>query len=212
MVPLSSTALEVLTALNSAQEQEGIHTGQRDVSGARRVLSKKRFDADFEAMASWLPVEWVFPSASSTGHLSGDVLADAMLRLSARLEFSGGAVRPHDARRTFSATAERLGISKLVVDRVLQHSLGKVGDTYFVGDDAETRRKAHALVDEHWTASGRAYQLSLCQLSAVPRTPLPLVERPLRVARHSCVVRARSTISTAHPKVPYIRPLSLPGR
>jgi len=95
---------------------------------------------------------WVFPSSSNAGHLSGDVLADAMLRLSARLQLPGGAVRPHDARRTFTAAAERLGISKLVLDRVLQHSLGKVGDAYFVGDDAETRRQAHELVDANWTA------------------------------------------------------------
>ena len=61
-------------------------------------------------------------------------------------------MRPHDARRTFTAAAERLGVSKLVVDRVLQHSLGKVGDTYFVGDDVETRRKAQELVDANWAA------------------------------------------------------------
>jgi len=95
---------------------------------------------------------WVFPSSSAAGHLTGDVLADALKRLSARLELPGGPVRPHDARRTFTAAAERLGVSKLVVDRVLQHSLGKVGDTYFVGDDAETRRTAHELVDANWTA------------------------------------------------------------
>jgi integrase len=95
---------------------------------------------------------YVFPSASKGGHLTGDVLADAMLRLSGRLELPGGAVRPHDARRTFSAAAERLGLSRLVIDRVLQHSLGRVGDAYLVGDDAETRRQAHVMVDAHWTA------------------------------------------------------------
>jgi integrase len=108
--------------------------------------------AVLETLKASAATAWVFPSRSRTGHLSGDVLADAMLRLSSRIQLPGGAVRPHDARRTFTATAERLGISKLVVDRVLQHSLGKVGDTYFVGDDAETRRKAHELVDALWTA------------------------------------------------------------
>jgi len=97
---------------------------------------------------------WVFPSASAGGHLTGDVLADAMKRLSARLELPGGPVRPHDARRTFAIAAERLGFSQRVIDRVLQHSLGKVRGTYQPehGEDWETRRKAHELVDANWTA------------------------------------------------------------
>jgi integrase len=80
---------------------------------------------------------------------------DALGRLtkSGRIELPGGEVHPHDARRTFTAAAERLGVSKLVIDRVLQHSLGKVGDTYFVGDDAETRRKAHEAVDDAWAVA-----------------------------------------------------------
>ncbi len=75
-----------------------------------------------------------------------------MLRLSSRLEFLGGPVRPHDARRTFGNTAINLKVDRLVVERCLQHSLGKVGDTY-LGDTVEQlRRLAHELVDAHWTA------------------------------------------------------------
>ncbi len=75
-----------------------------------------------------------------------------MLRLSSRLEFPGGPVRPHDARRTFGNTAINLKVDRLVVERCLQHSLGKVGDTY-LGDTVEQlRRLAHELVDAHWTA------------------------------------------------------------
>ena len=95
---------------------------------------------------------WVFPSASAAGHLSGDVLADAMKRLSTRLQLPGGPVRPHDARRTFGNTAINLKVERLVVERCLQHSLGKVGDTY-LGDTVERlRREAHERVDEHWTS------------------------------------------------------------
>lgn len=119
VVPLSTTAVDVLNALKQARIGDS---------------------------------PYVFASASKVGHLTGDVYADAMKRLSARLNLPGGEVHPHDARRTFTAAAERLGISKLVVDRVLQHSLGKVGDTYFVGDEAETRRSAHERVDANWTA------------------------------------------------------------
>ena len=117
VVPLSETAVAVLTALK--QSAKG---------------------------------EWVFPSASSAGHLSGDVYADAMARLSARLELPGGPVRPHDARRTFANTAINLRVEQLVVERCLQHKLGGEGETY-LGDSVEQRRReAHALVDAHWTA------------------------------------------------------------
>jgi integrase len=109
---------------------------------------------------------WVFPSASSTGHLSGDVLADAMLRLRARLELPGGPVRPHDARRTFANTAINLKVDRLVVERCLQHSLGKVGDTY-LGDTVEQlRRSAHELVDAHWTAIRTATPAKVMTLRA----------------------------------------------
>ena len=117
VVPISSTALEVLSALYGRCGDS----------------------------------PWVLPSESAAGHLTGDVLADALKRLNARLGLPGGPVWPHDARRTFTAAAERLGVSKLVVGGVLQHSLGKVGNTYFVGDDAETRRKATSW----WTRTGQ---------------------------------------------------------
>ncbi len=89
------------------------------------------------------------------GHISGDVYADAMMRLTrkgGRIQLPGGQVRPHDARRTFASTATRLGVERYVVERILQHSLGKVSDTYLVDDSLERRRAAHILVDEHWAA------------------------------------------------------------
>ena len=95
---------------------------------------------------------FVLPSESKAGHLTGDVYADALHRLTQRLELAGGPVRPHDARRTFAATATRLGVERYVVDKALQHSLGKIGDTYLVDDSLDRRRAAHVLVDEHWTA------------------------------------------------------------
>lgn len=105
---------------------------------------------------------YVFPTASAGGHLTGDVYADALMRLTrpreggARIPLPGGRVRPHDARRTFATTATRLGVQELIVQRCLQHSRGKVTDTYFVaGSDFEVRREAHQRVDDYWvTARG----------------------------------------------------------
>jgi integrase len=99
--------------------------------------------------------EFVLPATLKTGHISGDVYADAMHRLTrkgGRLQLPGGQVRPHDARRTFASAATCLGVERYVVERCLQHSLGKVSDTYLVDDSFERRRAAHVLVDEHWTA------------------------------------------------------------
>jgi integrase len=98
--------------------------------------------------------EYVLPAASEEGHLTTDVLADALGRLTrkgGRLQLPGGNYRPHDARRTWASNAERLGVDRLVIERVLQHSLGKIGDTYLIAGDVERRRAAHVLVDEHWT-------------------------------------------------------------
>ena len=99
--------------------------------------------------------EFVLGATLRKGHISGDVYADAMMRLTrkgGRLQLPGGPVRPHDARRTFASTATRLGVERYVVERCLQHSLGKVSDTYLVDDSLERRRAAHVLVDEHWAA------------------------------------------------------------
>jgi integrase len=100
--------------------------------------------------------DFVLPATQKKeGHISGDTYADAMMRLTrkgGRLELPGGPVRPHDARRTFASTATRLGVERYVVERCLQHSLGKVSDTYLVDDSLERRRAAHVLVDEHWAA------------------------------------------------------------
>ena len=99
--------------------------------------------------------DFVLGATLKQGHISGDVYADAKMRLTrkgGRLQLPGGPVRPHDARRTFASTATRLGVERYVVERCLQHSLGKVSDTYPVDDSLERRGAAHVLVDEHWTA------------------------------------------------------------
>jgi integrase len=99
--------------------------------------------------------EFVLGATLKKGHISGDVYADAMMRLTrkgGRLQLVGGPVRPHDARRTFASTATRLGVERYVLERCLQHSLGKVSDTYLVDDSLDRRRAAHVLVDEHWGA------------------------------------------------------------
>jgi integrase len=99
--------------------------------------------------------DFVLGATLKKGHVSGDVYADAMMRLTrkgGRLQLPSGPVRPHDARRTFASTATRLGVERYVVERCLQHSLGKVSDAYLVDDSLERRRAAHVLVDEHWTA------------------------------------------------------------
>jgi hypothetical protein len=100
---------------------------------------------------------FVLPTASAAGHLTTDVLADALMRLTkqpnGRIQLAGGQVRPHDARRTFVAAATQAGVQELISERVLHHSRGAVADTNFgAGSEFERRREAHERVDEYWTA------------------------------------------------------------
>ena len=65
--------------------------------------------------------DFVLGATLKKGHISGDVYADAMMRLTrkgGRLQLPGGPVRPHDARRTFASTATRLGVERYVVERM----------------------------------------------------------------------------------------------
>ena len=111
--------------------------------------------------------EWVFPSPDSErsqkGHLAADSLADAYKRLTSqggRLQLEGGPVRPHDARRTLASAAQRLKVEHVVIRKMLQHSLGRIGDTYLPDDTFERRRTAAQLVDAHWRSTrGEATQL-----------------------------------------------------
>jgi integrase len=104
---------------------------------------------------------WVFPSPpeaahrSKVGHLSPDSYADACLRLTGpggRLRLPGGQYRPHDARRVAASAMQRLGVKRLTIERVLGHSLGKVGDSYLQDPMLDERRAAHELVDQAWSA------------------------------------------------------------
>jgi hypothetical protein len=100
---LSPTPLALLKALKKTQEAEG---------------TKSPF---------------VLPISSAAGHLTTDVLADALMRLTkqpnGRIQLAGGQVRPHDARRTFVAAATQVGLQELISERVLHHSRGAVADT-----------------------------------------------------------------------------------
>ncbi|MGO9065880.1 MAG: hypothetical protein ACLPM8_15880 [Myxococcaceae bacterium] len=47
---------------------------------------------------------------------------------------------------------QRLGVKRLTIERVLGHSLGKVGDSYLQDPMLDERRAAHELVDQAWIA------------------------------------------------------------
>ncbi|HET8542090.1 MAG TPA: tyrosine-type recombinase/integrase [Anaeromyxobacter sp.] len=89
---------------------------------------------------------WVMASEKShDGILNEKTLGHALLRLqrSGRLVLAGGEVRPHDLRRTMRThLGQTLRVSPHIAERCLGHSLGRIVETYDVGEYLDERRDA----------------------------------------------------------------------
>lgn len=99
---------------------------------------------------------WVMASDTSAkeggGHYDPQSLSHALRRLQAGpagLKLPGGPVRPHDLRRTMRTGLGKLRVPRDVRERCLNHRLGKIEDTYDVGDYLDERRDALARWDAH---------------------------------------------------------------
>lgn len=102
---------------------------------------------------------WVLPgrgkangAESKRGHYDEKTLGHAMRRLQEGdapvLTLQGGAMTPHDLRRTARTHLAKLRVPHWIVERVLNHSMGKIVETYDQNDYLEERREAL----ERWAA------------------------------------------------------------
>lgn len=90
---------------------------------------------------------WVLASGERDGAPYTDkALARAMRRLfegaPPRLSLPGGEASPHDLRRTMRTHLGKLRVPLHVVERCLNHSLGRIVQTYDQGDYLDERREA----------------------------------------------------------------------
>jgi integrase len=85
---------------------------------------------------------FVFGTASKTGRLDDKVLGHALRRMfeSGKLEMAP--FHPHDLRRTCRTHLSALRIPPHIAERCLNHSLGKILETYDTFDFVEERREA----------------------------------------------------------------------
>jgi integrase len=71
---------------------------------------------------------WVFPGAKPSAHLSGDAVNHALQSSREALELSD--VTPHDLRRTAASHMTGMGISRLVVAKILNHAESGITAVY----------------------------------------------------------------------------------
>jgi integrase len=99
---------------------------------------------------------WVMASRETEDgqftHFTDKALGRAMRRLQEGdepvLELPGGEASPHDLRRTARTHLGKLRVPLHIVERCLNHSLGRIVQTYDVGDYLDERREAL----ERWAA------------------------------------------------------------
>lgn len=116
------------------------------------------------------PSPWVMASTDADeGHYTDKSLGRAMRRLFENkhplLTLPGGEASPHDLRRTMRTHLGKLRVPLHVVERCLNHSLGRIVQTYDVGDYLEERREALAKWD--------AYVSRLLDPASTNVVPLP---------------------------------------
>jgi integrase len=121
VVPLTPTALELLDEL--------------------RAIAAEHKDKDGK------PSPWVIASGQShDGRYTDKALGRALRRLQAEpdplLALPGGEVTPHDLRRSMRTHLGKLRVPLHIVERCLNHSLGRIVQTYDQGDYLDERREA----------------------------------------------------------------------
>jgi len=88
---------------------------------------------------------WVVSSAKAEGgHITEKALSHALRGLfdGGLLELPGGRCTPHDLRRTVRTKLGDLGVAPHIAERCLNHSIGRIGQTYDHYDYLKERRAA----------------------------------------------------------------------
>ena len=113
---------------------------------ALALLAELQVEAD-KLKAKGEASPWLVPSGQSKdGAYTDKALGRAMRRLFQGehpiLTLPGGQASPHDLRRTMRSHLGRLRVPLHVAERCLNHSLGRIVQTYDTGEYLEERREA----------------------------------------------------------------------
>jgi integrase len=152
---IAGMSLVELAHLEKPDAAEWVIPAERSKNGRAHVIPLGSLAVDTILAATELITdddEFVFPSPSADGPITGRALAVAMKRFATKLTGDGAAVKswkaepptPHDLRRTFATRLSALGIPKEDRDSCMNHTRSDVGSKHY---DLYERRaeKHHAL-------------------------------------------------------------------
>lgn len=115
-------------------------------------------------------IDWVFPVRG--GARLSPTTASAMFR-----SVSGGKWSSHDLRKLMRDCLADLGVDFFIGERLINHSLGKVSETYLTRDVMERCREAlerwHARLDECGFSLAHGLDMAAPASSPNPETPEP---------------------------------------
>lgn len=115
-------------------------------------------------------IDWVFPVRG--GARLSPTTASAMFR-----SVSGGKWSSHDLRKLMRDCLADLGVDFFIGERLINHSLGKVSETYLTRDVMERCREAlerwHARLDECGFSLAHGLDMAAPASSPNPATPKP---------------------------------------
>ena len=115
-------------------------------------------------------IDWVFPVRG--GARLSPTTASAMFRT-----VSGGKWSSHDLRKLMRDCLADLGVDFFIGERLINHSLGKVSETYLTRDVMERFREAlerwHARLDECGFSLAHGLDMAAPASSPNPETPEP---------------------------------------
>jgi integrase len=106
-VPLSSLSLALLNEIEACNK-----------ATCRKPPTRQ--DGSIDAAGQGSGLRWLFPSRSSEGPITGQAVDHAMRR--GRSVTGAGDATPHDLRRTAASHMTSMGISRLVVSKILNHA------------------------------------------------------------------------------------------
>jgi len=88
--------------------------------------------------------EWIFPAKSKTGYLNNPYKLIRKVAVESEVQFT-----PHDLRRTFRTTCDRLGFPDPVSKRLLNHAVNQndMSQRYFVPDIETLRDYSQKVAD-----------------------------------------------------------------
>ena len=131
-----------LVQLETPNAPEWVIPAERSKNGRAHVIPLPQLAVDTIQAASDLTTdedEFIFPSPSAEGPITGHALAVAMRRFADKLGGDAAAVKswkiepptPHDLRRTFATRLSALGVPKEDRDACMNHARSDVGSKHY---------------------------------------------------------------------------------